>query len=57
MVGYRTEQGNWLENTQLEPDVMVRNTPEKMADGIDEQLETAVRELLNQLEDFHYWGR
>jgi len=57
VVGYRTEQGNWLENTQLDPDVMVRNTPEKMADGIDEQLEAAVRELLNQLEDFHYWGR
>ena len=56
VVGYRTEQGNWLENTQLEPDVMVRNTPEKMAAGVDEQLEAAVRELLNQLEDFHYWG-
>ena len=57
VVGYRTEQGNWLENTQLEPDFKVRNTPEKMAEGVDEQLEAAVKELLNELKDFHYWGK
>ncbi len=57
VVGYRTEQGNWLENTQLEPDVKVRNTPEKMAKGEDEQLEAAVRELLKEVKDFHYWGK
>ena len=57
VVGYRTEQGNWLENTQLEPDVKVRNTPEKMAVGIDEQLEAAVKELLKEVKDFHYWGK
>jgi tricorn protease len=57
VVGYRTEQGNWLENTQLEPDFKVRNTPEKMAEGIDEQLEAAVDELLKELKDFHYWGK
>ena len=56
VVGYRTEQGNWLENTQLEPDVRVRNTPEKMAKGEDEQLEAAVKQLLNELKDFRYWG-
>ena len=57
VVGYRTEQGNWLENTQLEPDVRVRNTPEKMAKGEDEQLEAAVKELLKEVKDFHYWGK
>jgi len=57
VVGYRTEQGNWLENTQLEPDVKVRNTPEKMAEGVDEQLEAAVNELLKEVNDFHYWGK
>ncbi len=57
VVGYRTEQGNWLENTQLEPDVKVRNTPEKMADGVDEQLEAAVMELLKEVKKFHYWGK
>ena len=57
VVGYRTEQGNWLENTQLEPDVKVRNTPEKMAKGEDEQLEAAVQELLKEVKNFHYWGK
>ncbi len=57
VVGYRTEQGNWLENTQLEPDIKVRNTPEKMAKGEDEQLEAAVKELLQELKDVHYWGK
>ena len=57
VIGYRTEQGNWLENTQLEPDIKVRNTPEKMAAGVDEQLEAAVTQLMNELKDFHYWGK
>ena len=57
VVGYRTEEGNWLENTQLEPDVKVRNTPEKMASGVDEQLEAAVRELQKEVKQFHYWGK
>lgn len=55
VVGYRTEQGNWLENTQLEPDVKVRNTPEKMASGVDEQLEAAVKELQKEVKAFKYW--
>ena len=57
VVGYRTEQGNWLENTQLEPDVKVRNTPEKLAEGEDEQLEAAVRELQKEVKAFKYWGK
>ena len=57
VVGYRTEEGNYLENSQLEPDVKVKNTPEKLAQGIDEQLEAAVNELLKELETFHYWGK
>ena len=57
VVGYRTEQGDWLENSQLEPDVKVRNTPEKLATGVDEQLEAAVRELQKEVKAFHYWGK
>ena len=57
VVGYRTEEGNYLENSQLEPDIKVKNTPEKLAQGIDEQLEAAVEELLKELDDFHYWGK
>ena len=57
VVGYRTEEGNYLENSQLEPDIKVKNTPEKLAQGVDEQLEAAVQELLRELDDFHYWGK
>ena len=57
VVGYRTEKGNYLENSQLEPDIKVKNTPEKLAKGIDEQLEAAVKELLKELETFYYWGK
>ena len=57
VVGYRTEEGNYLENSQLEPDIKVKNTPEKLAQGIDEQLEAAVEELLKELDTFHYWGK
>ena len=57
VVGYRTQEGNYLENSQLEPDILVRNTPEMLAQGVDEQLEAAVRELLKELETFHYWGK
>lgn len=56
VVGYRTEDGVYLENTQLEPDVKVKNTPEKMAIGIDEQLEAAVKELMKDVDSYHYWG-
>lgn len=50
VVGYRTAQGNYLENTQLEPDVKVRNEYEKAVNGIDQQLEAAVRELLKEID-------
>lgn len=56
VVGYRTQEGYYLENLQLEPDVKVRNTPEKLAVGIDEQLEAAVKELLKDVENYNYWG-
>ena len=55
-VGYRTQEGYYLENSQLEPDVKVRNAPEKLAAGIDEQLEAAVRELMKDVENYNYWG-
>ena len=57
VVGYRTEEGNYLENSQLEPDIKVKNTPEKLAKGVDEQLEAAVKELLKEVDEFNYWGK
>ena len=49
VVGYRTEDGSYLENKQLEPDVYVLNAPETIVKGEDTQLKAAVDELLKEL--------
>ena len=49
VIGYRTAEGNYLENTQLEPDILVLNSPETIVAGQDTQLRTAVEELLKQI--------
>ena len=50
VVGYRTAEGTYLENDQLEPDIDVENTKELVVTGRDEQLEAAVKALLNQID-------
>ena len=50
VVGYRTKEGTYLENSQLEPDFLVRNKAEEVVGGRDEQIEVAVRELLKQID-------
>ena len=50
VIGYRTAEGTFLENSQLEPDIRVANDPADVVNGIDTQLETAVRELLRQID-------
>ncbi|EKU88469.1 S41 family peptidase [Bacteroides oleiciplenus] len=49
VVGYRLPDGSYLENTQLEPDVKVANSPETIVKGEDAQLKAAVEELLKQV--------
>ena len=51
VVGYQRPDGSYLENTQLEPDVKVTNSPETVVQGIDTQLETAVRTLLQEIDN------
>lgn len=50
VVGFRTAEGNLLENTQLEPDVKVANDPSDLVRGIDTQLTTAVCTLLHDID-------
>ncbi|MBD5334146.1 MAG: peptidase S41 [Bacteroides sp.] len=50
VVGFKTAEGNYLENTQLEPDVKVANDPAKIIYGIDDQISTAVTTLLNDID-------
>jgi C-terminal processing protease CtpA/Prc len=49
IIGYQLPDGSYLENSQLEPDVLVLNDPATVVLGKDTQLETAVRELLKQI--------
>ncbi len=49
VVGYRTAEGYYLENHQLEPDIKVANDPAKVVMGEDQQLKAAVDELLREL--------
>lgn len=50
IVGYRLADGSYLENQQLEPDVKIVNSPEKIIKGEDEQLKRAVDELLKDID-------
>lgn len=47
-VGMVSKRGEYMENTQLEPDFKVENKPETATAGRDEQLEKAVQVLLNK---------
>jgi hypothetical protein len=46
MGGWRGQDGKFCENTRFEPDIRVRNEPDVLTTGRDQQLEAAVRELL-----------
>ena len=50
VIGFRTAQGNYLENTQLEPDIKVANDPATLVKGEDTQLKVAVETLLKQID-------
>jgi Tol biopolymer transport system component/C-terminal processing protease CtpA/Prc len=46
--GWRTPDGKLCENNQLEPDIPVKNEPDIMSAGRDQQIEAAVKELLKK---------
>lgn len=45
-VGTEDMRGNYLENQELNPDILIYNTPEQQLTGKDAQLERAVQELM-----------
>lgn len=49
VIGFRTAEGNYLENTQLEPDIKVANDPATVVKGEDAQLKAAVEELMKEI--------
>ena len=49
-VGCVDMNGKYGENNQLDPDIVVYNTPEDYINGHDRQLEAAVKEMLRQID-------
>lgn len=45
-VGCKDMQGRYLENLDLNPDILIYNTPEQQLSGDDRQLEAAVKSLM-----------
>ena len=48
-VSAKNKAGEWLENNESVPDVLIKNQPGKISDGVDQQLETAIEELMKTL--------
>jgi C-terminal processing protease CtpA/Prc len=48
MGGWRTPDGKFCENNQLEPDIKIRNEPDIISAGRDQQIEEAVKELMKK---------
>jgi tricorn protease len=48
MGGWRSPDGKFCENNQTEPDIRVRNEPDVMSMGRDQQIEGAVKELMKK---------
>ena len=47
-VGFVDENGNYMEKTQVEPDIEVMNDPKSVGEGRDLQIERAVAELMKE---------
>ena len=48
-VGSMDNRGQYLENQQLEPDILIYNKPEDVLNGKDAQLEGAIQEMLKEI--------
>ncbi len=49
-VSAKNKAGEWLENNQTNPDIIVKNMPGEIDFGKDEQLEVAVDQMLRELD-------
>ncbi|WP_052132377.1 S41 family peptidase [Vibrio variabilis] len=49
-LGFKDDNGNWFENQEIVPDILVYKSPEDVAKNKDRQLEVAVEAMLKQLD-------
>lgn len=50
-VSAKNKSGEWMENNQTEPDFVIKNRPGFVDQGIDQQLEKAIMELLKDIDN------
>jgi len=48
-VSAKDKEGNWMENNQTDPEILVKNMPGMIDNGIDQQLEVAITELMKDI--------
>ena len=48
-ISAKNKQGEWMENNQMQPDIVIKNRPSTISSGTDEQLEKAINTLLKQV--------
>ena len=49
-VSAKNKQGEWMENNQTEPMIQVKNMPDVIDKGIDQQLERSIQELMEDID-------
>jgi C-terminal processing protease CtpA/Prc/Tol biopolymer transport system component len=49
-VSAKNKAGEWLENNETAPDILVKNAPGVITQGRDQQLERAIKELLKEVD-------
>lgn len=50
-VSAKDKSGDWMENNQTEPQILVKNMPGVIDTGRDEQLERGINELMNEISE------
>lgn len=48
-VSAKDKAGNWMENNETDPDILIKNQPEIISKGRDEQLEKSIEVLMDQV--------
>ena len=49
-LGFKDDQGNWFENKEIVPDLLVYNDPNSIAKGEDKQLQASIKLLLSEID-------
>jgi len=49
-VSAKNKAGEWMENNETDPEIIVKNQPDVIANGIDQQLEKSIEVLMKEVE-------